>query len=103
MPILLDLTAQGENLAATSTDLLRSFPRIYPASKLFDWYLELGLEAKSPRTKAETLTLCGELLRRQGLTVCSNPASALPRFATHILSSVSSIRNAALTVLQQVT
>lgn len=79
--------------------IFRQICRIYPASKIFSFFIE-GLKNKNSRTRAECLDELVKLLSRNGLSVLQ-PSRHLPLIGSLISDRDSQVRNAALNVLVQ--
>ncbi|KAJ3118323.1 Microtubule-associated protein, microtubule dynamics during spindle orientation [Phlyctochytrium bullatum] len=73
--------------------------RVYPASKFFLYLLD-GLKSKNSRTRTECLEEMAEMIKKNGLSVCT-PSKAFPVIATQISDSDAKVRNAALGVVTQ--
>ena len=79
--------------------IFRQICRIYPASKIFSFFME-GLKNKNSRTRSECLEELAKLLSRNGLSVLQ-PSRHLPTISSLISDRDSQVRNAALNVLVQ--
>ena len=79
--------------------IFRQICRIYPASKIFSFFME-GLKNKNSRTRSECLEELAKLLSRNGLSVLQ-PSRHLPTIGSLISDRDSQVRNAALNVLVQ--
>lgn len=79
--------------------IFRQICRIYPASKIFAFFID-GLKNKNSRTRSECLDELAKLLSRNGLSVLQ-PSRHLPAIGTLISDRDSQVRNAALNVLVQ--
>lgn len=79
--------------------IFRQVCRIYPASKIFSFFME-GLKHKNSRTRSECLEELAKLLSRNGLSVVQ-PSRHLPTIGSLISDRDSQVRNAALNVLVQ--
>ena len=79
--------------------IFRQICRIYPASKIFSFFME-GLKNKNSRTRSECLEELAKLLSRNGLSVVQ-PSRHLPIIGSLISDRDSQVRNAALNVLVQ--
>jgi len=102
LPVLIECMGQGEAMQVGVAGLLQLVPRVYPSSKWFGLLLNAGLiNSKSPRTHAECLEQMALMLRKQGLTVCHNPSVVFPQIVHFVSDKVASVRNAALSVIQQ--
>jgi len=100
IPVLITASGRGEAVCLRVRELLKFVPRVYPASKMFDFFVD-SLSAKSPKTLTESLGQMANLIYKQGILVCSNPSKALPVVLAFITHRVPATRNAALTCLQQ--
>lgn len=79
--------------------IFRQVCRIYPASKIFAYFMD-GLKNKNSRTRSECLEELAKLLSRNGLSVLQ-PSRHLPAIGSLISDRDSQVRNAALNVLVQ--
>ena len=79
--------------------IFRQICRIYPASKIFAFFME-GLKHKNSRTRAECLEELAKLLSRNGLSVLQSNRH-LSIIGSLISDRDSQVRNAALNVLVQ--
>lgn len=79
--------------------IFRQICRIYPASKIFSFFME-GLKHKNSRTRSECLEELAKLLSRNGLSVVQ-PSRHLPTIGSLISDRDPQVRNAALNVLVQ--
>lgn len=79
--------------------IFRQICRIYPASKIFTFFIE-GLKNKNSRTRSECLDELAKLLSRNGLSVLQ-ASRHLPLIGSLISDRDSQVRNAALNVLVQ--
>lgn len=79
--------------------IFRQVCRIYPASKIFTYFMD-GLKNKNSRTRSECLDELAKLLSRNGLSVLQ-PTRHLPAIGALISDRDSQVRNAALNVLVQ--
>lgn len=89
-----------DSLRPRLKQLFRQLCRIYPASKLFAYFID-GMRAKGAKTRAECLEELGCLLNRNGLSVFV-PSRHLPLIGAMIGDRDASVRSAALNVLVQV-
>ena len=76
LPHLIGSLGHSDSLCSSIRDLLSFLPQVYPASKLFPFFLD-GLEAsRSPRASSEILSQMADLIRQWGLLQSpSNPPS----------------------------
>jgi cytoskeleton-associated protein 5 len=88
-----------ETMRAKIRDIMRQLPRVYPSSKLFSYLLD-ALKSKNSRTRAECLEELGDIIKRNGMSVC-NPSKSFPVIAAQIADSDAKVRNAALGVVTQ--
>jgi hypothetical protein len=79
--------------------IFRQVCRIYPASKIFAYFMD-GLKNKNSRTRSECLDELAKLLSRNGLSVLQ-PSRHLSAIGSLISDRDSQVRNAALNVLVQ--
>lgn len=79
--------------------IFRQVCRIYPASKIFTFFMD-GLKNKNSRTRSECLEELAKLLSRNGLSVLQ-PTRHLPAIGALISDRDSHVRSAALNVLVQ--
>lgn len=79
--------------------IFRQVCRIYPASKIFAYFMD-GLKNKNSRTRSECLEELAKLLSRNGLSVLQS-GRHLPIIGSLISDRDSQVRNAALNVLVQ--
>ena len=80
--------------------IFRQVCRIYPASKLFLFFVD-GLKSKNSRVRSECLDELANLVSRNGLSVLQ-PSKHLPFIGSLISDRDSNVRNGALKVLVQV-
>lgn len=88
-----------DSLRPRLKQLFRQVCRIYPASKLFAYFID-GMRAKGAKTRAECLEELGCLLSRNGLSVLV-PSRHLPMIGAMIGDRDASVRSAALNVMVQ--
>lgn len=81
-------------------NILKSFCRIYPASKLFNYLLDSAANSKNAKARAECLEEVGALIQRNGVSIML-PNKSLPLIATHIGDRDAGVRNAALNAIAQ--
>ncbi|KAI9347159.1 hypothetical protein DFJ73DRAFT_836828 [Zopfochytrium polystomum] len=91
-----------ETIRAKIRAILRQSGRVFPTSKLFNFILD-ALKSKNSRTRGECLEELGDLVKRNGLTVCgpSNGSKTFPIIAAQISDSDAKVRNAALGAISQ--
>ncbi|CAO3632931.1 unnamed protein product [Cunninghamella echinulata] len=81
--------------------ILKDFCRIYPASKLLNYLLDVAANSKNAKARAECLEEVGDAVRCNGIAVML-PNKSLPLIAAHIGDRDAGVRNAALNAIAQV-
>ncbi|KAJ3398578.1 Microtubule-associated protein, microtubule dynamics during spindle orientation [Chytriomyces hyalinus] len=91
------ITKVGDNketMRLKVRSIFKQVPKIYPPSKFFSHLLN-ALTSKNSRTRTECLEELGDLIKKNGMSVCV-PSKALPIIAAQISDSDAKVRNAAL-------
>lgn len=88
-----------ETMRTKIHSIFRQICRIYPASKIFTYFMD-GLKNKNSRTRTECLEELTKLLSRNGLSVIQ-PSRHLPAIGSLISDRDSQVRNSALNFLVQ--
>lgn len=98
--ILTQLGDAKEPIRQRSRNAIRVMGSIYPSSKIFTALLEYGSCHKNSRCRTETVEELGNLLRRQGISVCQ-PHKAMPLLASMLADKDAACRSATLGTLAQ--
>ncbi|KAJ3202313.1 Microtubule-associated protein, microtubule dynamics during spindle orientation, partial [Dinochytrium kinnereticum] len=100
LPFFINKTGDNkETMRVKIRSILKQICRVYPASKLFGFLLE-GLKSKNSRTRTECLEELADIIKKNGMSVCS-PSRVFPVIAAQISDSDAKVRNAALGVVTQ--
>ncbi|KAI8616669.1 armadillo-type protein [Chytriomyces sp. MP71] len=75
--------------------IFKQIPKVYPPSKFFAYLLN-SLTSKNSRTRTECLEELGDLIKKNGMSVCGVQSKTLPVIAAQISDSDAKVRNAAL-------
>ncbi|KAI7849124.1 armadillo-type protein [Circinella umbellata] len=101
LPFLINKVGDPKEVMRTRIrNILKSFCRIYPASKLFNYLLDSAATSKNAKARAECLEEVGALIQRNGISVML-PNKSLPLIAAHIGDRDAGVRNAALSAIAQ--
>ncbi|KAJ3290966.1 Cytoskeleton associated protein 5 [Rhizoclosmatium sp. JEL0117] len=88
-----------ETMRVKIRGIFKQLCKIYPPSKLFT-YILAALTSKNSRVRTECLEELGDLIKKNGMSVCV-PAKVLPVIAAQIADSDAKVRNAALGTVTQ--
>ncbi|KAJ3392260.1 Cytoskeleton associated protein 5 [Entophlyctis sp. JEL0112] len=88
-----------ETMRAKIRTIFKLIPKIYPPSKFFTRLLD-ALSSKNSRTRTECLEELGDLIKKNGMSVCIS-SKVLPVIAAQIGDSDAKVRNAALGTVTQ--
>ena len=108
--VVLQLGDKIESVRQSSHDIFRAICKIYPASKVFVYLLEVlhmlrhhigpshilnqGLKSKNAKQRQECLVELTYLIERYGMDVCQvGPAKALKTIVTFVAERENSVRN----------
>ncbi|KAJ3102735.1 Cytoskeleton associated protein 5 [Physocladia obscura] len=89
-----------ETMRVKVRGIFKQIPKIYPPSKFFT-YLVNALPSKNSRVRAECLEELGDLIKKNGMSVCIT-SKVLPVIASQISDSDAKVRNAALGTITNV-
>jgi cytoskeleton-associated protein 5 len=101
LPFLINKVGDPKEVMRTRIrNILKSFCRIYPASKVFNYLLDAASASKNAKARAECLEEIGSLIQRNGISVML-PNKSLPVIGQHIGDRDAGVRNAALNAVAQ--
>ncbi|TFY82674.1 hypothetical protein EWM64_g1342 [Hericium alpestre] len=90
-----------EQVRSRVQQLVQSFPKVYPYSRVFQILLEHGLKSKVAKTRQFTLDELAGILKRSGVGACE-PNKACPVIASMIADKDLNVRKSALGALGEV-
>ncbi|EFI28381.1 microtubule associated protein [Coprinopsis cinerea okayama7 len=81
--------------------IIRSLPKVYAYSRIFQFLLEHGCKAKVAKTRQGSLDEISAILKKSGMSACE-PSKAMPAIAALISDKDPAVRKSALTALSEV-
>ncbi|KAF6765176.1 microtubule associated protein [Ephemerocybe angulata] len=83
------------------SQIIRTLPKVYAYSRVFQALLDHGVKSKVAKTRQGSLDEMAAILKKSGMGACE-PSKAMPAIATFISDKDPTVRKSALAVLSEV-